>query len=161
MYRVVLTRVIAIGNSWGMLKLNLVEAITCCFSGLFILISLLTHVVAWRIVVLKLADNSDIAQTIISHSSESDGKQMKVPFCRNHGCFEVPGLTENGLVCTAKTCLDLATHWYTQKRDNSVMFLPLLFLEYSLARLRQTVMLPCQFSLSWKLCCAYQGGFSN
>ena len=39
----------------------------------------------------------------------------------------VSGFTENWLVCTAKTCLDLATHWCIEKRDNSVMFLPLLF----------------------------------
>ena len=42
---------------------------------------------AWLIPVLKLGDDSDIAQIIISDSSESGGKQMKVPFCRNHGCF--------------------------------------------------------------------------
>ena len=57
-------------------------------------------------------------------------------------------------------CLDLATHWYTEKRDNSVMFLPLLFLSYSLACLGQTVMLPRHFSFYWKLSYAYLGGFS-
>ena len=45
------------------------------------------RVVAWVIDVLKLADDSDIAQIIMSDSSESDGKKMKVPFCRNHGCL--------------------------------------------------------------------------
>ena len=87
MYSVVLTTVIAIGLSWGKLKLNLVKTIPWWFPGLFTSISLLPRVVAWLIVVLKLADYSDIAQTIISDSSKSDGKQMKVPFYRKHGCF--------------------------------------------------------------------------
>ena len=65
---------------------------------------------AWLIVVLKLADDSDIAQTIISDSSESDGNQMEVPFAEITDASVVSGFTENGLLSTAKTCLDLATH---------------------------------------------------
>ena len=114
---------------------------------------LLIRVVAWLVV-----DDSDIARIIISDSSESEGKQMKVPFCRNHGCFG--GLWFHWKwtsLCTAKTCLDLAIHWYTEKRGKSGMFLLLPFLQYSLAFLRQTVMRPCQFSLYWKLSYAYLG----
>ena len=70
-----------------MLKLNLVETIFWWFYGPFTSISLMTRALAWLIVVLKLADDSDIAQIIISDSSKSKGKQTKVPFCRNHGCF--------------------------------------------------------------------------
>ena len=117
-YSVVLTRVIAIGHSWGMLKLNLVETKPWWFSGLFTSISLVTRVVAWLIVVLKLADDSDIAHIIISDCSESEGRQMKVPFCRNHGCFGGPWfLWKWTNLCTAKTCLDLATLWYIENRD--------------------------------------------
>ena len=136
-----------------LLKLNLVETIPRWFSGLFTSISLLIRVVAWLVV-----DDSDIARIIISDSSESEGKQMKVPFCRSHGCFG--GLWFHWKwtsLCTAKTCLDLAIHWYTEKRGKSGMFLLLPFLQYSLAFLRQTVMRPCQFSLYWKLSYAYLG----
>ena len=70
-----------------MLKLKHFETIPLWFSGIFTSISLLTSVVAWLIVVLKLADDSDIIQIVIPDSSESKGKQLKVPFCRNHGCF--------------------------------------------------------------------------
>ena len=89
-----------------------------------------TRVVAWVIVVLKLAYDSDIAQIIISDSSESEGKQLKVPFCRNHWCLGGLWFHRKWTsLCTAKTCLDLATHWYTEKHGKSVMFLsvPLIF----------------------------------
>ena len=121
MYSVVLTTVIAIVHYWGILKLNLVETLPWWFSGLFTSTSLLTRVVAWLIAVLKLADDSNIAQIIISNNSKSECKQMKVSFCRNHGCFG--GLCFHwkwNSLCTAKICRDPATHWYTEKRGKSL-----------------------------------------
>ena len=64
---------------------------------------------------------------------------MKVLFCRNHGCFGgLWSYWEWTSLCTAKKSLDLAIHWYTEKRGKSVMFLlpqscPLIFPRFSRA----------------------------
>ena len=64
---------------------------------------------------------------------------MKVPFCGNHGCFgSIWFHWQWTSLCTAKKCLDLAIHWYTEKRGKSVMFLlprscPLIFPRFSQA----------------------------
>ena len=84
---------------------------------------------AWVIVVLKLAHDSDIAQIIISDSSESECKQLSA-FLRKSRMLLV-GLwfhRKCTSLCTAKTCLDLATHRDTEKRGKSLKFLPLLIL---------------------------------
>ena len=99
-YSIVSTTVIAIRQSWRMLKSNPVEPKPLWFSGLTTISqSLLTRVVSWVIVGQKLADDSDIAQAIISYNSEKEGKQIKVPFAEIPDVSVGFGFTKNVLLC--------------------------------------------------------------